>query len=87
MSKETSSNKDLTMLKFLSRRGRGFLMKCRDGGSTIIIILGMLAIVGYISSRWLGDDNEIEEFAESAIEMQTGANIDLTPGSPERSKK
>ena len=54
-----------------------------------IILIGVLIValsVGYLSSRWLGDDNEIEELAEDIIKMKTGMDIDITPNSPEPRK-
>ena len=59
-------------------------MKLYDGGLIIISIIVVALAVGYASSRWLGDDNPIEEAAEEVIESQTGMEIDLTPVSQER---
>ena len=61
----------------------GKLMKLYDGGSTVLIVLGVLVVVGFLSSRFLGHDNLIEESAEYAIEAHTGVDIDLSPGSPD----
>lgn len=58
-------------------------MKLYDGGTTVLIIIGVAALVGFLSSRWLGDDNVIEEFSEEIIESNTGIDIDLTPGTQE----
>ena len=54
-------------------------MKLRDGGITIIIIIGVLAIAGYLSSRWLGNDNFIEDYSEDMIESYTGLEIEFSP--------
>jgi hypothetical protein len=59
------------------------IMKLRDGGTTILIILAVVAVGGYLSSRWLGHDNVIEETAENVIEQHTGVDIDLSPNSPD----
>lgn len=60
------------------------MMRLYDGGSTILIIIAVAALVGVVSSRWLGDDNAVEETAEEVIENETGLKIDLSPGSPEK---
>lgn len=62
---------------------KDIIMKLHDGGTTILIILGVLGVVGFLSSRWLGDDNPVEETAEEVIEMHTGVSVDLSPDSPE----
>ncbi len=54
-------------------------MKLRDGGLIIIGIIIAAAAVGYMSSKWLGDDNKIEENCERIIYTNTGVNIDLSP--------
>lgn len=59
-------------------------MKLRDGGSTVLIILGIVVILGLVSQRWLGPDNPVEESAEVVIEQHTGVDLDLSPGTPER---
>ena len=38
-------------------------------------------IVGFMSSKWLGPDNAVEEECEKIIKDQTGADIDLSPDS------
>jgi hypothetical protein len=57
-------------------------MRLYDGG-VIIIIVAAIAIIGMVSSRWLGDDNPIEEVAEDLVESQTGLALDFTPDSSE----
>ena len=55
-------------------------MKFREVGALIIVIIVVAsAAIGYISSKWLGDDNPIEEFCQDIIEDQTGFEIDITP--------
>jgi hypothetical protein len=59
-------------------------MKLYEPATIIIIsVVVVLGVVGYMSSRYLGNDNAIEEGAEDAIEAITGVDIDLTPYSPE----
>ena len=58
-------------------------MKLYDGGLIIIGIIITALVAGYASSRWLGDDNPVEESAESIILEQTGLDIDLSPLSAE----
>ncbi len=55
-----------------------------------LVFLGFLVsllICGVISSHYLGDDNEIEEMAETILEQKTGVDIDLTPESIEKNTK
>ena len=59
-------------------------MKLYDGGLIVISIVIVALAAGYASSRWLGDDNPVEEAAESIIEEQTGLDIDLSPSSEEK---
>lgn len=57
--------------------------------ASTLIFFGILAgvtLVGVGSSWYLGDDNQVEEMAESYIENKTGASIDLSPNSPEKKK-
>ena len=58
-------------------------MKLREGGTTVLIIIAVMAVLGYASSKFLGEDNVVEETAEEVIEMHTGVDIDLSPDSPE----
>lgn len=49
----------------------------------ILIAIGIAVVagaVGYVSYYWLGADNVVEEKCEKVIEDETGAKIDLTPG-------
>ena len=60
-------------------------MKFRDASLIILIsILIVCGVGGYVSSKYLGDDNPVEEIAENIIEKETGAKIDLTPATPEK---
>lgn len=58
-------------------------MKIRDGGTTVIIIIAVAALVGYFSSSWLGDDNVIEETCEDVIEQHMGIDFDISPNTVE----
>ena len=58
-------------------------MRLYDGGSTVLIVLGCIVVLGFVSQRFLGHDNLVEESAEYAIEAHTGVNIDLSPDSPD----
>lgn len=58
-------------------------MKLRDGGLTVAIIIGVALFIGYMSGKWLGHDNVIEEAGEAVIEEVTGFDIDLSPKSPD----
>lgn len=58
-------------------------MKLYSMGETILLIVGMAALVGFLSSKFLGDDNLVEETAENVIEQHTGIDLDLTPESEE----
>ena len=64
-------------------------MKLREASAIILtIVLVCACIVGYVSSRHLGmeDDGVIEEICESIAEDQLGlpeGSIDFTPESPE----
>ena len=58
-------------------------MRLYDGGLIIIGIVIVALAAGYTSSRWLGDDNPIEESAETVIREHTGVDMDLTPSSAE----
>lgn len=59
-------------------------MKLYDGGLIVISVIIFALVVGYASAKWLGDDNPVEESAESVIQAQTGFDIDLSPSSPEQ---
>lgn len=49
------------------------------------LMLSMLTGCSYIN-KWCGlkDDNIIEEGVEAAIKVETGLDVDLTPGTPEK---
>lgn len=61
-------------------------MKLYEGGMLVLGILVVALAAGYASSRFLGQDNPVEEAAEEVIESQTGIDIDLTPESREKGK-
>jgi len=46
---------------------------------TIIIVVAIAAIAGAISSRFLGNDNVVEQVAEDIIKEETGIDVDLSP--------
>jgi hypothetical protein len=49
-----------------------------------LLIIAMIALCGCCCWQ---DDNPVEEAVESAIQKATGADIDLTPASPEKSNE
>lgn len=46
-------------------------------------LLLIIALIGFISVYFYGDDNPIEEVSEYVIKEETGMDIDLTPKSLE----
>jgi len=64
------------------------MRKLYDGGIGIVLVFVLIvAAGGYISSKFLGDDNVVEEVSESIIENQMdlpAGSLDLTPLSPEK---
>jgi Na+-transporting methylmalonyl-CoA/oxaloacetate decarboxylase gamma subunit len=58
-------------------------MKCYDGGVTLFILIAVVCLVGFLSTRFLDDDNLIEETSEEVIKIHTGVDIDLSPSSKE----
>lgn len=59
-------------------------MKLRDVSLIILISILVICVAsGVISSKYLGDDNPVEETAEKIIDSQTGIDVDLTPNSKE----
>ena len=60
-------------------------MKLYDCGTSIFIFIVVVGLMGFLSSRILGDDNPIEEFTEEIIEQETGIEIDLSPKSAQES--
>jgi len=60
-------------------------MKLYEGSFFIFLgILIIVGVIGLVSSRYLGDDNPIEELSEEIIEEKTGLSIDLTLDSKEK---
>lgn len=49
-------------------------------------VIGFALLVGIATKLVfkMKDDNQIEEVCEKIIEKQTGVDIDLSPGSPEK---
>ena len=50
-------------------------------------ILFIIALIGFISVYFYGDDNPIEEVSEYVIKEETGLTVDLTPKSLEHENK
>ncbi len=69
----------------LKLRGVVKFMKLYDGSLLVVGILVLAIVAGYVSSRFLGQDNPVEEAAEEVIESQIGLDIDLSPDSEEKS--
>lgn len=60
-------------------------MKLYDGGVVFIFLMVMVVVVGVLSDKFLGiDDNVVEESCEGIIYDQTGLNVDLSPKSKEK---
>jgi len=59
-------------------------VKLYEIGTVIIVIVGVAAIVGLLSARFLGHDGPIEETSEAIIQHHTGIDLDLSPSSPEK---
>lgn len=69
----------------ISKRTKGGFMKLYEISLVIlIVVVAAAAGIGYISAKFLGDDNPVEEASEEVIKAGTGADIDLTPASPEK---
>lgn len=62
-------------------------MKFYDFGIIVFIVIALAAIVGAVSIEFLGNDNAVEEAAEKVIEIETGKNIDLSPGDEHAASK
>jgi hypothetical protein len=59
-------------------------MKLRDFSIPIIIIIvGIVTVVGIISTTFMGEDNPVEEVSESVIKQETGLDVDLSPSTPD----
>jgi len=50
----------------------------------ILVVLSVIIGVGSTYYFKLKKDNPIEEIAEEVIKKQTGADVDLSPGTPEK---
>lgn len=53
----------------------------------IVITVCLLLIIGVASSKWLGNDNPIEQQIEDIIEKETGVEVDLSPEEEEETTK
>lgn len=45
----------------------------------VAIIVSVSALIGYVSYKIAGPDNQVEEACEAVIKIETGATIDLSP--------
>lgn len=62
-------------------------MKFYDFSILIVVaIVVVAAAVGIASQFFLSADNPIEEIAEEVIKVETGVDVDLSPGSHEIKK-
>lgn len=52
-----------------------------------VVIALVAGGIGFASYYWLGADNPVEEECEKIIKDETGAVIDLSPGSSETTTK
>lgn len=48
------------------------------------IVVACAGVVGVLSFYFWGSDNPVEEACEEIIKEETGVDIDLTPGTPEK---
>lgn len=57
--------------------------------ATIIVLAGIasIAAVGFISHKYFGHDNHLEENAEEVLKAKLGLDIDFTPASEEEGKQ
>ena len=53
----------------------------------MLIILVVALAIGFISIKFLGSDNVVEEAAEEVIKAETGVDLDLSPDTPETQQK
>lgn len=54
-------------------------MKLHDFSLIIIVLVVVVATAGLLSTKYLGNDNVVEEIAEEVIEDHTGIDVDLSP--------
>jgi hypothetical protein len=52
----------------------------------IAVIISIAATIGCLSYYISGPDNVVEEACEAIIEKETGADVDLSPSTPEQAK-
>lgn len=63
-------------------------MATKNGGRLILVSIFVIAIVLIVGSIYIfGPDRWVEEKAEEVIQEKTGADIDLTPSTPEIGNK
>ncbi len=61
-------------------------MKLYDGGMVVIIVIGLAALIGVLSIRYLGEDNVVEEAAEEVIKIEMEKSIELSEKEANESK-
>lgn len=49
----------------------------------VSVIVAIASVVGCLSYYIGGSDNQVEEACEEIIKIETGEDIDLSPGTPE----
>lgn len=52
-----------------------------------MLVIALALVIGVCSIYFMGADNVVEEISEEIIKAKTGQDIDLSPNSPEQSKK
>ena len=55
-------------------------MAANKGIAAIVVIIAIsvtAAIIGIVSEKYLGENNEIEKLSEEVIEHETGIKVDL----------
>lgn len=45
----------------------------------VVVITVFCAVVGVVSTKYLGPDNEVEQLMEQEIKYETGLGVDLSP--------
>lgn len=49
----------------------------------VSVIVSIAAVVGCLSYYAAGPDNQVEEVCEEIIKVESGTEVDLSPGTPE----
>ena len=45
----------------------------------VVVITVFCTVVGVVSTKYLGPDNEVEQLMEQEIKYETGLGVDLSP--------